>query len=305
MCVFHNGAGWVSSTADFKGVIFTGSCCCTTNGCSAHTCAHKQRCQSGMADTNPELLLIHSRHVPTESCQHELSIFLPEYCNRFLHPKPLFTYVSCSCQIHVSENLPYFVDLWTPICQGRNPSLPADLLSSTVSNVCSNAAAYGIPPVSGSSGGPSPAPVPQPQQHYGVSPLPPPSHLSRLCVPGSRGSTSGSGFWAGLPAGGILPWAMKPDAAVALAGFEWQLKQRAALAVEHFNKDYKKGFQFLQVGAPGISRPLAPSWEYDVCKSWQKSCLSTVLGSYLADMLCALRSSYLDMSSCPVNSVIK
>jgi hypothetical protein len=44
---------------------------------------------------------------------------------------------------------------------------------------------------------------------------------------------------------------MKPEAAVALAGFEWQLKQRAALAVEHFNKDYKKGFQFLQVRALG------------------------------------------------------
>jgi hypothetical protein len=25
------------------------------------------------------------------------------------------------------------------------------------------------------------------------------------------------------------------------------LKQRMALAVDHFNKDYKKGFQFLQV----------------------------------------------------------
>jgi hypothetical protein len=31
------------------------------------------------------------------------------------------------------------------------------------------------------------------------------------------------------------------------AAFEKGLKQRVMLAVDHFNKDYKKGFQFLQV----------------------------------------------------------
>jgi hypothetical protein len=36
-------------------------------------------------------------------------------------------------------------------------------------------------------------------------------------------------------------------AAAEVAAFEKGLKQRVMLAVDHFNKDYKKGFQFLQV----------------------------------------------------------
>jgi hypothetical protein len=35
--------------------------------------------------------------------------------------------------------------------------------------------------------------------------------------------------------------------AAEVAAFEKGLKQRVMLAVDHFNKDYKKGFQFLQV----------------------------------------------------------
>jgi hypothetical protein len=40
--------------------------------------------------------------------------------------------------------------------------------------------------------------------------------------------------------------------------FEKGVKQKALLAVDHFNKDYKKGFQFLQViwGDLGRSGPM-------------------------------------------------
>lgn len=41
------------------------------------------------------------------------------------------------------------------------------------------------------------------------------------------------------------------------AMFEKGVKTKALLAVDHFNKDYKKGFQFLQVGCCGLSgRPV-------------------------------------------------
>lgn len=38
------------------------------------------------------------------------------------------------------------------------------------------------------------------------------------------------------------------------AMFEKGVKTKALLAVDHFNKDYKKGFQFLQVGRCGLNQ---------------------------------------------------
>jgi len=38
-----------------------------------------------------------------------------------------------------------------------------------------------------------------------------------------------------------------------MARLEKHLKGRLAAAAEHFNRDHKKGFQYLQVSAPGGS----------------------------------------------------
>ena len=41
--------------------------------------------------------------------------------------------------------------------------------------------------------------------------------------------------------------------AAEMARLEKHLKGRLAAAAEHFNRDHKKGFQYLQVSAPGGS----------------------------------------------------
>lgn len=53
----------------------------------------------------------------------------------------------------------------------------------------------------------------------------------------------------GAPAGGLSPLA-------AAARYEKYVKGKLSVAADHFNRDYKKGFQYLQVGArPAALRP--------------------------------------------------
>lgn len=152
-----------------------------------------------------------------------------------------------------------FVDIWGPLCRGENPPLEqilgeqaAAALSAAASAAAAAAAAGGKPlRDSASSGGYS---------TYG-------SYLAATAGGGElrRNNSSNAGSSSNLfhkaRSSGRLDQQLllqEPElsgyaAAIAAetAAFEKGLKQRVMLAVDHFNKDYKKGFQFLQV-RPGF-----------------------------------------------------
>lgn len=168
-------------------------------------------------------------------------------------------------QLQPATTLDRFVDVWGPICRGENPPLdlilgdqaPAALLAAAA------AAAAGGKPLrdSASSGGFS--------AHAGyLAGAASGNDLRRISSKnaGSSGnllvgkSCSMGRFEQALPEQELSGYA----AAIAAetAAFEKGLKQRVMLAVDHFNKDYKKGFQFLQVriGAMYLSNVRDVHW---------------------------------------------
>jgi hypothetical protein len=154
-------------------------------------------------------------------------------------------------QLQPATTLDRFVDVWGPICRGENP--PLDLIlgdqAAAALLAAAAAAAAGGKPLrdSASSGGFS--------THAGyLAGAASGNDLHRISSAnaGSSGNLMGKSrsmgrFEQALPEQELSGYA----AAIAAetAAFEKGLKQRVMLAVDHFNKDYKKGFQFLQVRA--------------------------------------------------------
>ncbi len=88
-------------------------------------------------------------------------------------------------------------------------------------------------------------------------------------VPAScAGAIAGNGAGAGRPAAGG-DWAL-----AAAARREKAVKQRLVVAADHFNRDYRKGLQYLQVVPPSSSnRWFAPWVVWMVCRA----CLTAAL----------------------------
>jgi brefeldin A-resistance guanine nucleotide exchange factor 1 len=153
-------------------------------------------------------------------------------------------------QLQPATALDHFVDVWGPICHGRNPPLDQILgnqaAEAMTAAAASTAAAAGKPlRDSASSGGYS-------THGSGLAAALGSSELRQIAS--SNASSSGNLFGKSRSCGRFdqaLPEQELSgyDAAIAAetAAFEKGLKQRVMLAVDHFNKDYKKGFQFLQV----------------------------------------------------------
>lgn len=140
-------------------------------------------------------------------------------CRRLDNPPP---------QLQPSSCLGKYVDVWGPVCRGEN--LPVEHIigkSAAAAGLAAAVAAAAAEQVGGitSSSG---------------------SHYSSWAAAAAAGT--------GLqdqqqPQQGVgLSAAAAAASAAEVAAFEKGLKQRVMLAVDHFNKDYKKGFQFLQVG---------------------------------------------------------
>jgi brefeldin A-resistance guanine nucleotide exchange factor 1 len=118
-----------------------------------------------------------------------------------------------------------YVDVWGPVCRGE--TLPVEQIIGESAVTAGLAAA-----------------------------------LAAAAAEQAGGVTSSSGIhyssWAAAAAAGgslqdqqqqqVIGLSVAAAATAAeVAAFEKGLKQRVMLAVDHFNKDYKKGFQFLQV----------------------------------------------------------
>lgn len=154
-------------------------------------------------------------------------------------------------QLQPATALGKFVDVWGPICRGEDPPLDQILgeQAAAALTAAAGAAAAGGKPMrdSASSGGYS-------TYAYGpyLAAAMGSSELRRIAS--SNASSSGNLFGKSRSCGRFdqaLPEQELSGYAAAVAAetaaFEKGLKQRVMLAVDHFNKDYKKGFQFLQV----------------------------------------------------------
>ena len=151
-------------------------------------------------------------------------------------------------QLQPATALDRFVDVWGPICRGENPTLDQIVGDQAAAAFSAAAAAAGGKPLrdSASSGGFS---------TYGsyLAAATGGNELRRIAS--SNASSSGNLMFAKARSSGRLEQCLPEQelsgyaAAIAAetAAFEKGLKQRIMLAVDHFNKDYKKGFQFLQV----------------------------------------------------------
>jgi len=160
-------------------------------------------------------------------------------------------------QLQPVTSLDHFVDVWGPICRGENPPLDqilGDQAAAALSAAAAGAAAAaaGAKPLrdSASSGGYS---------TYG-SYLAAASGSDLRRINSSNAGSSSNLFHKARSSGRLEQQLQEQElsgyaAAIAAetAAFEKGLKQRVALAVDHFNKDYKKGFQFLQVCWQGAS----------------------------------------------------
>lgn len=171
-------------------------------------------------------------------------------------------------QLQPATALDHFVDVWGPICRGENPPMDsifdqqgaAPLLAA--GRCPAEAGSAGIKSIrdSASSGGYS---------ALGAAPYfaaTASAHDLRKAISSHAGSSGSlvlknrssnrldvsfsehelSGHAAGI--------------AAQTAAFEKGLKQRIMLAVDHFNKDYKKGFQFLQVSVLSSRRSINMYW---------------------------------------------
>jgi brefeldin A-resistance guanine nucleotide exchange factor 1 len=163
-------------------------------------------------------------------------------------------------QLQPATALDRFVDVWGPICRGEDPPLDQILgeAAAAALTAAAGAAAAGGKPTrdSASSGGYS-------TYAYGsyLAAAMGSSELRRI----ASSNASSSGNLLGGPKSrscGCFDQALLPEqelsgyaAAIAAetAAFEKGLKQRVMLGVDHFNKDYKKGFQFLQVRRDGAA----------------------------------------------------
>jgi brefeldin A-resistance guanine nucleotide exchange factor 1 len=162
----------------------------------------------------------------------------------------------------------HYVEVWRPVCAGSNPPLAA-ILAAPGSNADAAAAlaaaadaAAAATARSGGGGGGS---------RGGLRDSASSGSGARALRASSGGAAKRGAAAAGLP-GQLAAMQLQPavqqqpqpatavdwqvagelDGAAAVAAtqsavFEKGLKQRVALAVDHFNKDYKRGFQFLQV----------------------------------------------------------
>lgn len=151
------------------------------------------------------------------------SAALPCWCARLNDPPP---------QLQPSSCLGRYVDVWAPICRGDNP--PVEQILGESAAAAGLAAAVTAAAAEQVTGG---------------------SCISYSAGVDSSRGLQGRGFSGSLTEQhqqhfGLEAFSSAAAAATAaeLAAFEKGLKQRVMLAVDHFNKDYKKGFQFLQVG---------------------------------------------------------
>jgi hypothetical protein len=121
-----------------------------------------------------------------------------------------------------------YIDVWGPVCRGE--TLPVEQIIGESAAAAGLAAAVAAAAAAEQVG----------------------------CITSSSGSHYSS--WAAAAAAGVGLQEQQQQAqqavglslaaaatAAEVAAFEKGLKQRLMLAVDHFNKDYKKGFQFLQV----------------------------------------------------------
>jgi hypothetical protein len=130
------------------------------------------------------------------------------------------------------------VDVWAPICKGAN--LPAEQILGACPTAAAAAAAAAATAAAEMALAGDLSQQQQQQQFYS----------SRSYFPGSLWPNSNS-----MPVLNDMQQQYSPPclsgtaaaAAAEVAAFEKGLKHRVMLAVEHFNKDHKKGFQFLQV----------------------------------------------------------
>ncbi|KAF8061912.1 hypothetical protein HT031_004172 [Scenedesmus sp. PABB004] len=124
-----------------------------------------------------------------------------------------------------------YIDVWGPVCRGDSPPLD-QILGGAPASAAALAAAAAADAEAARGAAPSP-------------------HARRLSAgPGSRADRAGGGGAPAAAGAGAAGWATPTGPAAAsaaeVAAFEKGLKQRVLLAVETFNRDYKKGFQFLQ-----------------------------------------------------------
>lgn len=122
-------------------------------------------------------------------------------------------------QLQPTSCLGRYIDVWGPVCRGQNPPMEHILGGTGVA-----AAVMQVEKVAGGSSSDLPGRSVDKRHLY-------------------RCSSSNQGSYGSLTGAAAA-------AAAELAAFEKGLKQRVMLAVDHFNKDYKKGFQFLQVSCP-------------------------------------------------------
>lgn len=155
-------------------------------------------------------------------------------------------------QLQPATALDHFVDVWGPICHGGNPPLDqilgdqaAAALTAAAAGAAAAAAAGKPLRDSASSGGYS---------TYGSYLAAAMGSSELRLIASSNASSSGNLFGKSRSCGrfdqGLSEQELSGYAAAIAAetaAFEKGLKQRVMLAVDHFNKDYKKGFQFLQV----------------------------------------------------------
>lgn len=194
-------------------------------------------------------------------------------------------------QLQPATALDRFVDVWGPICRGQDPPLDqilGDLAAAALTAAAGAAAAAGGKPLrdSASSGGYG--------STYGsyLAAAMGSNELRRIAS--SSASSSGNLFGKSRSCGRFdqaLPEQELSGYAAAIAAetaaFEKGLKQRVMLAVDHFNKDYKKGFQFLQVRCSlQLAAAVLMSASF-VC--WvHRWCYSAVFQNLLATHVCSM-----------------
>ncbi len=140
------------------------------------------------------------------------------------------------------------MDVWSPICRGEEPAVP---LTDTQRVTASSSGATSTSASTYTAAAPTASPAAAAANGFG---------------PGSRSQSRGalSASVSGASLASASGAGVSVEAAARVAAFEKGLKLRCALAVEHFNKDYKKGFQFLQVRME-IQRMLSSRQDIDAC----------------------------------------
>lgn len=156
-------------------------------------------------------------------------------------------------------DLPHFVDIWRPICEGQNPSIAST--SEPGSSSSANADSHDKGSSTGD-GAAAASTTTESQSSDGAAASMPASTAAAAAGHATSSSTSSSTSTStstGVPSlqqqqpppSQQQQQQLDPATLVRMAAVEKRLKQKAALAADHFNKDYKKGFQYLQVRGTG------------------------------------------------------